>query len=257
MKRDHETPRQLSKSPSKKQRIDSAQSSNFSSTLASRTTSIKTSAKGQISHERLQKSKAKNRGTNIVDKFLSRSKQMKKQVTVLKNIKNARPLDELKKMDQVTDPNPTKKRKREKRKQNDAFEVFGTSLTTDQMKKAKTKRKVTPDMPPALGDTDDDDLPDLIRSTVTPRSVKDNEEVEEGDIIVISDEERPTLQFDTKADTTDESDDNEEEESAPMPTINFDSDEELASSDSVICLDEEKPEGEHTASLTDDELEDF
>ena len=283
MRRDHETPKQLTQTPkpNKRSYSDSAQSSSFSNTSTHRrgsieipSTSKQPPAKGQISHERLQKSKAKDRGSAIVNKFNSRSKQMKKQVNVLPRIKNTRTLNEIK-MD-VTDANSTKKKKREKRKRNDPSfeEAFGEAIRT---KKAKTKCTVTPEIPPALNDTNEDDLPDLIRPAVTPRSVKDEKEIVDGGIISSEEEkspddeeksseeedtdlpelkqiEKPTLKFDN----SDESDDSaEEEESAPMPTINFDSDVEVQSSDSVICLDEEKLEGEHTASLTDDELEDF
>ena len=166
---------------------------------------------------------------------------------------------------------PEPKKKREKRRRNNVFEsVFGDPII--QTKKAKTKQSVTADpmpdlMPPALSDSDNN-LPDLIQSTVTPRSV--NTPVSDGGIISSDDESgqtltkpnaRPKLQF------TDESDDDHDEEEVdtpPIPTIDFDSDgenEELAIVNEVICIDPSpevlQAEEEHTASLTDEELEDF
>ena len=139
----------------------------------------------------------------------------------------------------------TQKRKRKNSKRKKLFE--------DNSKNVKTKQpKVTPKILLELNDTDE-------KSTATPPSV--NVIIDGG--IISSDEDgieerksvqKPILDFDAAG----YSENDKEESTAPMPTIDF-SDGEMPDFESVISIVEsiDDSPAENTANQTDDEIEDF
>ena len=246
-RRNHEASRQLSKAPDKKphSKKPNEESSTILTTLSKRklkepkSANITAVTKTKVFHQT-----SNSPSHRILKKYTSRRNKTRKQVNVLKPVCKTRSLDELKEIDYIPDLD-TQKRKRKNSKRKKLFE--------DNSKNVKTKQpKVTPKILLELNDTDE-------KSTATPPSV--NVIIDGG--IISSDEDgieerksvqKPILDFDAAG----YSENDKEESTAPIPTIDF-SDGEMPDFESVISIVEsiDDSPAENTANQTDDEIEDF